>query len=395
MKFQTEIKQRHITSERNTSWEYLRDSDTAEDIHEVLFVNAAAKYLSQSHGENVPYQLQIKKKKSLEHTKDIERVFATLLESWHWKGRNVKNLRLTDIDAFMGGDFLEFMQKQKNFENRTINKYVGNLKPFHKWCIKEYGTAKNWLEGIEKLPETYSSEIMSYKDFIKLINKTKPENGIQFYDKGAKESRNFYRAYLISAFKWSVNSPLRREELINLKHSDVKDLDGYSIIKTQNIKVDRIQGRQGEAEKTYVIFPVTPDIRKLLYEADHEHFKGTDKYILAPNLIKNRVRSMKDGLSRGFNHFYKLDHPDGKLTFKSLRKTYLTNLNKYLGNEAFQLTHSNQEVLDKHYLNKEKLAGKAKDFGTYHEELRKEQVQTLRASRGLNQSQSNSHEIDK
>ena len=392
MRFQNEVKRGYSVESVVGNDENFRPRLTTD----LLFIEAAAKYLAQSQGEEVPYQLKIKRKKSQEHTNDIERVFATLIESWHWKGRDVKCLKISDLDPFMGGEFLEFMQKQRKYQNRTINKYIGNLKPFIKWYSKEYGVpVNNWLEGIAKLPENYNPEVMSFQDFEKLISKVKPENGIQYYQTGAKETRNFYRPYLIQAFNWGVHSGLRREELISLKHSDVIEKEGKSFIRIENFKVNRIQGRHEDREKTYVIVPVTEDIKKLLLEADHDQFKNTDQYIIAPKIQKNRVPTMRDAISRGFNHFYKLDHPEGQLTFKNLRKTYLTNLNKYLGNEATGLTHSNQAVLDRHYLNKEKLAEKAMGFGTYSEEIREKQIQGIRESRQQTQEKQNEKGVGK
>ncbi len=136
-----------------------------------------------------------------------------------------------------------------------------------------------------------------------------------------------------------------------------------------------------ETEKKQVIVPVNPKLSELLKKSEHELHKGTDRFIIAPEIIKNRVTNMKNSISRGFHHFYKQVEPEGNLTFKSLRKTYLTGLQLYMGNSATVLTHSNQDVVDKHYVDKQKIAEKAKDFVPFADEERQEKLEQVRQSK--------------
>ena len=60
-------------------------------------------------------------------------------------------------------------------------------------------------------------------------------------------------------------------------------------------------------------------------------------------------------LSKGFSHYYEQAFPEVKpRQFKVLRKTYLSYLNKSVGEDMIELSsHSSMRVLDKHYLDAE------------------------------------------
>lgn len=60
-------------------------------------------------------------------------------------------------------------------------------------------------------------------------------------------------------------------------------------------------------------------------------------------------------LTKGFTHFYKQAFPDTKhKTFKILRKTYISYLNKVLGDKMMELSsHGSLKTLTTHYLDPE------------------------------------------
>ena len=96
---------------------------------------------------------------------------------------------------------------------------------------------------------------------------------------------------------------------------------------------------------------------ELLNELGYEDFKNSDLYILAPNR-KVKYTTMMADLSKGFSHYYKQAFPDEKpRKFKVLRKTYLSYLNKYVGNDTIELSsHGSMRTLNKHYVDAEVVA---------------------------------------
>lgn len=392
MEFQNEIKSSQftgITSERAVV--------EKTQSNRVLLTNAIARYLARLNNENVPYQVKIKKQRSPEHIKDVERFFHALVACLHLNHHDVKNLTVSELNDHIGGEFLQYLKEVKRFENRTINKYISNIRPFLKWFPKEYKMPMpDWLEGIDKLPENPKPEVISKKVYERLLERITPENGFVMEKRGKNDKRYFYTTYLKSSFKWALNTGLRREELCNLKFSDIKHVDGFSYFLVENLKVNRIQGREEETMKKYVPVPISPVLRELLDEAGYAQYKDTDRYIIAPELELNRQRIMPDTMSRGFAHFYKQVEPEGNLTFRCLRKTYITGLALYTGGNAASITqHSDNRVLERHYIDKIAMAKATQGFEPFsHENDRNEELKQMR-DKSKNQDKQNNLEVEK
>jgi integrase len=88
---------------------------------------------------------------------------------------------------------------------------------------------------------------------------------------------------------------------------------------------------------------------------------------------------MKDTISRGFAQYIK-QVTDRPLTFKCLRKTYITGISLYLGGNAKAITgHSTDAVIEGHYLVKEELARKAKGLSVFGV-IRNEELKEIRTN---------------
>jgi hypothetical protein len=109
----------------------------------------------------------------------------------------------------------------------------------------------------------------------------------------------------------------------------------------------------------------------LLNELGYEKYKDTDKFILAPEIKNERNRVMADCLSRGFTHYYDQLNTGRKLTFKSLRKTYITNLQIYFsgnGDTKSITGHSDNQVIERNYIDKKEIAKAAQGFKVFSKE---------------------------
>ena len=119
--------------------------------------------------------------------------------------------------------------------------------------------------------------------------------GNKEYATGKKRVRNFYRPWLADAFRVALETGRRREEIINLKFSDiVMENNGVSFIKAEDYKVNRIQNRKNESVKKYIFIPVTKSLKELLIHLGYEKYKETGNYILAPEIQNKRTRVMKE-----------------------------------------------------------------------------------------------------
>ncbi|MBK5286177.1 MAG: hypothetical protein JJE25_12325, partial [Bacteroidia bacterium] len=77
---------------------------------------------------------------------------------------------------------------------------------------------------------------------------------------------------------------------------------------------------------------------------------------------------------------YKQLNTGRELTFKSFRKTYITNLSVFMGGNAKAITgHTNDRTIELHYQDKQVIAKAAKDFEVFSSEgERKNDLQRLR-----------------
>jgi hypothetical protein len=120
-----------------------------------------------------------------------------------------------------------------------------------------------------------------------------------------------------------------------------------------NIKVERITRKKYKPK--YV--PVNPDLMDLLIEMGYNELKGSDLHILEP-LRTSSSKTIMNCLSRGFSHYYKQAFPERRtVQFKVLRKTYLSYLNRELGDKMIDLSsHAGMDVLQNHYIDQELVA---------------------------------------
>ena len=124
-----------------------------------------------------------------------------------------------------------------------------------------------------------------------------------------------------------------------------------------------------------------------------EKYNGTNNFILAPDVKISRKKFMSDVLSRGFSHFYKQLETGKELTFKCLRKSYITQLKLFFmesGNITEITGHSDNAVIDGYYLDKVELVKAARHFQLFkHEKERENDLKELRETITTNSIQLN------
>ena len=145
---------------------------------------------------------------------------------------------------------------------------------------------------------------------------------------------------------------------INLRFSDIsEDEQGKpSVIKSHNLKVNRILGRNEDNKKGMAYIPVTAPLQALLKEMDYEKHRNSERFLIAPDSNFQR-NSLMNVLSRSFSHYWQQTGIAKELNFADLRKTFISELFLVAGTKATMLTgHSNQQVLNEHYISNELLA---------------------------------------
>jgi hypothetical protein len=117
----------------------------------------------------------------------------------------------------------------------------------------------------------------------------------------------------------------------------------------EDYKYNRRHNLVDENEKKYVYSPIIYELGLVLQRMGYNKHKNTDRYIIAGDSTKQRD-TLKEDMSKAYSHYYKLIGNDTKLSFKHLRKTYITRLNNYTNGEAEVITgHSGQGIIMKNY----------------------------------------------
>ncbi len=339
-----------------------------------LLIHILARYVAWLKNEGVPKSLAIHR--TNDHLKDVERASLFLIQYLSSSGRDVNAFSVEKINRNLVGEVIDAL-REKGLSNRTINKYLTYYTSALKWYSEEFNfPVKNHFKQIRYTlnPKPQAITKKEYEALLKIIT---PENGVRFY-KGVKTKRSFYRYWLRNAFMLALETGRRREEIVRLRWNEVNILEG--LITALDLKVNRIQHRNEEEEKKMIHIPITPDLMELLIELGYEKYKDTDKYILAPEDNMSRGRVTCDILSRGFSHYYSQLQTGRTLTFKDLRKTYATGMQRQMGdNSRYVLGHSSNEVKDRNYIFKKEMAKKGRNAKVFEDEIdRKNELEDFR-----------------
>ncbi|MBL0047069.1 MAG: tyrosine-type recombinase/integrase [Bacteroidetes bacterium] len=254
-----------------------------------------------------------------------------------------------------------------------------------KWYSDEYNLAmRNWFEKVKRKKLNPKPQSITKNEFEALLKQITAENGVRYYD-GVKDKRTFYREWLKNAFLIALLTGRRREEISNLSWNLVDMKEG--IITIEDFKVNRIQKRVSNDEKKLIHIPITQELEDLLYKLGYEEKKDTNQYLLANEVKISRKKVMGDILSRGFSHYYNQLKTGRKLTFKSLRKTYITSLQLQMGANTKMITgHPDNGVIERNYIDKIKIAKAARNTSVFQEESEREmELNKLRKASNGNQ----------
>jgi hypothetical protein len=107
--------------------------------------------------------------------------------------------------------------------------------------------------------------------------------------------------------------------------------------------------------------PITTDLAEVLTRFN---LSANDQdYIIAPE-YKNRA-TLKKLLSSSFTHYWRATGLQRKVTFKNLRKTYITRITDMIGEKAMFIKHGSEKTSIKHYLNKKELISEMRNLSLY------------------------------
>jgi integrase len=244
-------------------------------------------------------------------------------------------------------------QKDNNINSLYFNKHIASVKIFFDFIINQEGVRmENPTNKIVKL-RTIKKDVtsLSLEEFNKILSVISPENAMKIIGNQGHR-KNMYRDYLIDAYKLLLFTGGRLEEIINLKWSNIYQIEfqGKTYYKFiySDLKVNRIQKKSTEKQKGTIIHADLLDF--LISNGLNDKF-GKDEYIICPSRTRN-VTNLIDQLSKSFTYYRDMAGLRKDISIKHLRKTYITWVNSMYSDRTFLLTgHSNNDIVKKHYVN--------------------------------------------
>lgn len=341
----------HSELKVNNYYVSIRPTKVVEEHSQLIFIKEAAKkYLDYLQDINVPeYE---KKNLTKQYITDQKRYLWRFLETVQKLEKKISNFPAASISNQHVAAFDTYVRSLK-LSQTSYNIHIKAAMYFIDYLIDELNVdIKNPFHRVKLRAIHHDPEILPVEEFEKLLSVITPENGIGTKGKKKKENVNYYRDWLRKVFIFSLLTGERLDGIVLLQWKHVEG----NFLRIPNFKVNRIQ----KADDYYSYTPITVDLAELLLE-----FKLTDQeaYIVIPEL-KNR-KTLKLFISKAFTHFWKVTGLKRKVTFKNLRKTYVTRLTSIIGEKALFVKHNEDKTAIKHYLDKKELLEQTKNVRLY------------------------------
>jgi integrase len=316
-------------------------SETSTDYS---IVDAIVKYREFMSGESKFAHL--KKNVTQGHIDESVRYCWKFVENLSLS-KNVKRMRPTDIKAEDVSNFYKWAEE--NYGNKTFNKCFVAVRAFFEFLIdiEDFNMKNPFRKFVPKITTPANIDTITEDEFNQVLAAVDTFN--PFITLGGKgEKKNLYKPYLKNGFKLFLLTGGRREEVVDLKWSDIYSTpQGVKLFIIDNLKVKRMKKNNKECKK-YI--GINIDLEDFLIELGMNEKIGTDEYILYPNRTSTTKTIMTD-LSRGFSHYKEGAGIKKDISLSNLRKTYLTWHHQVLGDDTGLVSsHSTTQVLEKYYL---------------------------------------------
>lgn len=314
-----------------------------EEGNDYSILDAVIQYQRYLAGQH-KYAHKIKKV-SPEYQKECMRYCKYFLDNL----KEVRNLVTTRVIEVNQNDVARFyLWAENHYGAKSFNKCMSALKAFFAFLIDvEEILMKNQFAVYES-KSVVSRDVLTLtkEEFQVIIDSIGVVNPFQILG-GKGERKNMYRPYLIEGFKLFLLTGGRREDVVELRWSDILiTIEGIRFFKIANKKVNRIK----KTEQYNKFIPINDDLFDLLLEMGYETNKNTNDYILFPERTA-KAKTIMDALSKSFSHYVKESGVEKDVSLKNLRKTYITWMYRVMGKNTGLLTsHSGEKILKDHYI---------------------------------------------
>ena len=331
-----------------------------------LLLECFAYYMGYLNNVDVPDHKQ--KTRDITHIRKVELAFNLYQEALIENDINVSILKFEDVNDNMVGFVHKYFLHDKKYSNKTYNNTMALLRMFTSHIItKNKLHYENPFLGVQHLITNKEVTAVEEDEFNNLMNIITPENGIaKRVQKGRENLRstNWYKPWLKFGIRLGLFTGGRGDEVVLLKWSDIVlgAKDSLESIKTIDYKIDRANNHLTQNKvHLFKYFVITSELEALLLEMGYNEYKGSDKYILAPE-EKMKRSTIANFLSEAFTHYYKQLNTGRDVTYKTMRKRYITSaMNQYDAASTALTNHKTLSIGLKHYHDKKETRADAKE----------------------------------
>lgn len=313
-----------------------------------MLSDAVVAYMNYLRDIDVPEHQ--KKELSDSYVVDSKRYIKNFINVLKAHKINVSMMRVGAVTTDHVGLFHKWIEGNPNLGDRSYNAHMDALEYFYNYINNNLGiSVKNEFADTTRKLIVYDPQIITEDEFNVLLDTITPENGIGYKGEKKVEKVNHYRDWLRDYFTASLLIGDRREGMALMKCSDV--FENY--IGVPNLKVNRAKN----TEVYWSYTPITKDLANLLLRLGC--VPGENRYLLVPEWANRN--SVMQFVSKAFTHYWRKTGIKKEVTFKNLRKTYVTRMLELLGEKGSTLKHTRPDVALKNYLDQREIVNKVSD----------------------------------
>jgi integrase len=260
-----------------------------------------------------------------------------------------KEIKVARINKINKNDISSFYTMAGGmYSPRTFNKCMNGVKFFFDFLINiEDIEMKNPMRNyVSKVVTQPTIEAVTKEEFESILYAVDNHDPIHILG-GKGERKNMFKPYLNWGFRLFLLTGGRREEVVNLRWSDVFiTTNGVKFFKIGNLKVERIK----KVKNIFKYIPINDDLYDLLVEMGYHDKKDSDEYVLFQQREVTSLTIM-DSLSKSFTYYRKSAGITKDISLSNMRKTYLTWVNQVMSTDTKILSsHATDGVLKEYYL---------------------------------------------
>jgi len=323
---------------------------------QILLIDAFEEYYKHLYNYNTPSHIRVERERT--YTSRLFRAVGILKREIIGHGIDVSAFKVSDINDEVVGWFYEGLAGE-HFANVTYNSIRAYINTFEIWLIEKGYLKKRYFVKLKRKTAISNSKAITQSEYHALLRLIINEPG-ECREMDDVRYRDYYQTWLVTGIQLGLETGGRMEDIINFKFSNIIEDGGKpAYIKIEDFKYNVIKKLVTNKEKKYKAIPISANLLIILMESGYSKKKGTDEFVLAGDITSPSIR--KHGIPRilrnGFSHYYSKLNTGRPLSFKSLRKAYITSSYIQTGGHPEYLSgHDSGFVPINHYVDKDEIA---------------------------------------